>query len=301
MNACIPFLDNTLACPKGEFAAIIGAHPSRGARSPLLWNAVYETLGRACRMLPFDVSSERLPELLAWLDDQPGFVGGAVAVPHKQAVAHWLGAARLDPSAQGILAVNALSRDVQGRLCGANTDGLAAAQVLQAAGLAPTDTVVVFGFGGAARAVVNALRAHVAQVIVITRCAADPQAIALATWMGVELRAPEAATGALERATVLVNGTVLGAAPDHLGASPLPAGFRDRTQQLRLAFDVVYQPADTAFLRAMPDHVVRRGGADMNRLQAVRGFGRAHPDVAEALIATTMARAASTSSTARPA
>jgi shikimate dehydrogenase len=292
VRSTIPFIDNALALPAGEFAVIIGARPSRGARSPRLWNAVYQALGRDCRMLPCDVSAEQLPSLLAWLDEQPAFVGGAVAVPHKQTVAHWLGTERLDPSAQGILAVNALSRDAQGQLRGANTDGLAAAQVLKEAGLSATDRVLVFGFGGAAKALVNALRGHVARVTVATRAFDDAGAVELARWMGVELIAPTASGEALEQATVLVNGTVLGAAPDHLGASPLPADFEHRVRRLKLAFDVVYQPADTAFLNRMPAGIVRRGGARMNLLQAVRGFQLAHPDVAEAFIAPIMTQAA---------
>ncbi|MBT0963461.1 shikimate dehydrogenase family protein [Denitromonas iodatirespirans] len=294
MSATIPFIDNPLALPAGEFAAIIGAHPSQGARSPRLWNAVYRTLGRDCRMLPFDVTGDRLADLLAWLDAHPAFVGGAVAVPHKQAVAHWLGTDRLDPSAQGIVSVNALSRDARGRLHGANTDGLAAAQVLNDAGLSRADTVLVFGFGGAAKAVVNALRPRVARIVVATRACEDEAAVALARWMGVALVAPAACGTALAQATVLVNGTVLGSAPDHLGASPLPPDFAQHAGRVKLAFDVVYQPADTAFLNAMPTGVVCCGGARMNLLQAVRGFQLAHPDVAAAVVDRAMTGALQT-------
>ncbi|KAA3651811.1 MAG: hypothetical protein DWQ11_13515 [Proteobacteria bacterium] len=292
MSTRVPFIDNTLVLPAGEFAAIIGAHPSRGARSPVLWNAVYAALGRSCRMVPFDVAPDRLAEVLAWLDAYPAFVGGAVAVPHKQAVADWLGAARLDPGAQGICAVNALSRDGRGQLRGANTDGLAAAQVLHEAGLAATDTVLVLGFGGAARAVVNAVRQQVARVVVATRRVDDPAAVALSRWMGVELVAPAACGDVLGQATVLINGTVLGSAPEHVDACALPPDFTRHVRQLRLAFDVVYQPADTTFLKAMPAGVVRLGGSRMNLLQAVLGFQRAHPEVAEEVIEPVMSQAA---------
>ena len=292
MSATVPFIDNPLAHPDGPFAAILGAQPSRGARSPRLWDAVYTALGRDWRMLPLDVPAERLADLLAWLDACPGFVGGAVAVPHKQAVAQWLGTARLDASAQGIEAVNALFRDEQGRWRGANTDGLAAAQVLHEGGLTPTDSVLVFGFGGAARAVVNALRGRVARLHVVTRRWEDPATVALARWMGVSLIAPAACGPALEQATVLVNGTVLGSAPAHVGAHPLPTDFTRRARALRLAFDVVYQPADTAFLAAMPEGVTRLGGGRMNLLQAVQGFRLAHPQVTAEQIEAVMTEAA---------
>lgn len=292
MSESIPFINNLLAIPDGKFSAIIGAQPSKGARSPLLWNAVYQALEDDCRMLPLDVSSERLPQLLEWLNNHRAFVGGAVAVPHKQAVAHWLKKERLEASAQGIFAVNSLSRNANGQLHGANTDGLAAAQALKEAGLSSTDTVLVFGFGGAAKAVINTIRSNVAQVMVVTRSFDDSGTMALANWMGIELVAPSQCQAALQQATVVMNGTVLGSAPDHVGASPLPQNFEARISPLKLAFDVVYQPEDTTFLKAMPAGVTRCGGTRMNLLQAVHGFHLAHGKVSIEQIEPIMEQAA---------
>ena len=41
-----------------QYAAIIGQYPSKGARSPKLWNAVFESEKRNCKMLPLDVKKE---------------------------------------------------------------------------------------------------------------------------------------------------------------------------------------------------------------------------------------------------
>jgi shikimate dehydrogenase len=83
---------NPLTYPEGKpFAAILGANPSRGARSPLLWNAAFQAHGVDAEMLPLDVSAEGLIPLLDVLDATPTFIGGAIAVPHKEAVARWLG------------------------------------------------------------------------------------------------------------------------------------------------------------------------------------------------------------------
>ena len=45
------------------FSVIIGSNPSKGARSPLLWNKVYKTENKRIKMLPLDVSKERLEDL----------------------------------------------------------------------------------------------------------------------------------------------------------------------------------------------------------------------------------------------
>ena len=43
-----------------QYAAIIGESPSKGARSPKLWNAVFESEKRNCRMIPLDVKRENI-------------------------------------------------------------------------------------------------------------------------------------------------------------------------------------------------------------------------------------------------
>jgi shikimate dehydrogenase len=223
--------------------------------------------------------------------NDPDFVGGALAVPHKQAIAQWLGNPRLDASAQGILAVNALMRDTTGQLRGANTDGLAAAQVLLEGGLGAEDFVLVFGFGGAAKAVINAIRHQVARVQVVTRSHAELETQTLARWMSIELMAPEAVESVLTEATVIINGTSLGSLPDYVAATPLPPNFADVARHIRIAFDVVYQPAETRFLASMPAGVIRLGGGRMNFLQAVQAFQQVHPEVPADFIKQTMQQA----------
>lgn len=284
----VPFIDNDCVIPDGPFAAIIGANPSRGARSPILWNSVYSTLGWGCRMWPFDVNAGSLSALLTWLAENPNFIGGAIAVPHKQAIADWLGHTQLHASAQGIRAVNALARGPNGDLLGANTDGLAAARVLREIGMSEDDKVLVFGFGATAKAVVNAIRHHVSQVTVVSRSHDNAEAQALARWMSIDLLSPDRAFEASALATVVVNGTLLGSTPQHEHLSPLPSDFTKTARHLKIAFDVVYQPAVTSFLNNMPRGVVRLGGSRMNFLQAVEGFHRAHPEVSTDLIFNSM-------------
>ena len=67
-----------------EFSFIIGANPSKGARSPVLWNKVYKAQGRRTRMLPLDVEEANLEKLIMVLQKELTCLGGAVAVPYKE-------------------------------------------------------------------------------------------------------------------------------------------------------------------------------------------------------------------------
>jgi shikimate dehydrogenase len=82
-------------------------------------------------------------------------VGGAVAVPYKQEICRFLD--ELEDEAEAIGAVNCLYRK-EGRLVGANTDGIAA--LMSVRRLMPElsgAVVVVLGIGGAGRAVATYL------------------------------------------------------------------------------------------------------------------------------------------------
>ena len=41
-----------------QYAAIIGESPSKGARSPKLWNAVFKDCDLNCKMVPLDVNNK---------------------------------------------------------------------------------------------------------------------------------------------------------------------------------------------------------------------------------------------------
>ena len=43
-----------------KYAAIIGERPSKGARSPELWNKAFRSDGKKFKMIPLDVKSENV-------------------------------------------------------------------------------------------------------------------------------------------------------------------------------------------------------------------------------------------------
>ena len=60
----INIIENNIAdTDLDQFCVILGLNPSKGARSPTLWNRVFSSEEKKIKMLPLDVSPERLKEL----------------------------------------------------------------------------------------------------------------------------------------------------------------------------------------------------------------------------------------------
>lgn len=153
MNTAIGCIENkNLELTKTEkYAAILGESPSKGAKSPALWNAAFTKLGLSGLMHPMDVLPENLAAVVDCLRDDGRFVGGAVTMPYKVTILPYLDA--LEPEAENIGAINCIFRDGK-RLVGTNTDGAGALWSLQQKiGRLEGKTVLLLGTGGAGFAV----------------------------------------------------------------------------------------------------------------------------------------------------
>ena len=138
------------------YTSILGESPSKGAKSPLLWNAAFEKLGLPCIMHPMDVAQEKLETVVEHLRDDKRFIGGAVTMPYKISILPYLDSIELEVEIIG--AVNCLYRDGN-RLIGSNTDGAGALWSLQQEIAEPLEgkTVLLLGTGGAGFAVATYL------------------------------------------------------------------------------------------------------------------------------------------------
>lgn len=154
------------------FCAIIGSHPSKGARSPLLWNYVTKKLNLDVQMICLDVDLSNLNELFLELGNDHNFLGGCLAVPHKSSAFKLIKCA--DTITANIEAINNISRD-NGKLIGFNTDGHAALECIK------NDLIknlkgqkcILFGLGGTGQAVLSHLVDAVGasgQITVVTSC-----------------------------------------------------------------------------------------------------------------------------------
>lgn len=111
------------------FAAIIGFSPSKGARSPTLWNKVYKSLKKPIKMISLDCKKQNIKKLFKELQKNKNFIGGAITNPYKTNISNFL---KLNQSQESrfCLSVNCLNRDKNNNLYGYNTDGIAALKTL---------------------------------------------------------------------------------------------------------------------------------------------------------------------------
>lgn len=274
----VTLIDNPLSYPEGKrYAAILGANPSKGARSPILWNAAFQAHGVDARMLALDVSADRLEPLLQTLEADPLFFGGAIAMPHKEAVARWLND-RVTPETQAIGAVNCLFRDDAGKLKGTNTDGEAALKSFEGTfGSLQGKAVLLLGPGGAGRAVSAFFQEAVGsagRLFIAGRSTAAKEFVQSigAYWVDWARRADQ-----LPRVDVLVNCTSLGSGAC-ASESPLTKGQMAALSNHAVVFDVIYQPTPTTLLSiAFARGLQVLDGTAMNLEQAVLAYGYAVP------------------------
>lgn len=243
--------------------ALLG-HPVAHSISPRFQQAALDALGVDARYEAWDVDPADLPVALERLRGA-SMLGANVTIPHKEAVVRLID--RPDALVERMGAANTIIRR-DGQLHATNTDIIGIVNALADAGVeVGGKPVLLLGAGGAARAVVVAMRRAGASYLTIANRTLD-RARAVALLAGDEL-ATDVVTledgdaglrAAAASAAVVINATSLGMAhgpaPD---ASPLPAECFVRGQ---VAFDLVYVPEQTPFLAA-----AQAGGA-----QAVGGL-----------------------------
>ncbi len=137
-------------------AFIIG-HPIAHSKSPTIHQYWLKEAGLDGAYLPLDVAPEKVADFFADLKNGP-YLGGNVTIPHKQVALTLCDA--VTPSAREIGAVNTILVK-EGKTHGSNTDitGFLANLDAKAPGwdhLGPA--AIVLGAGGAARAILVALR-----------------------------------------------------------------------------------------------------------------------------------------------
>jgi shikimate dehydrogenase len=249
--------------------AFVCGHPIAHSRSPMIHGHWLRAHGIDGSYTAVDVSPGDFPAFLRNLAEA-GFAGGNVTIPHKEAA--FAEVARRDAAAEAIGAVNTVWFE-DGRLHGGNTDafGFAANLDAFAPGWDRASAALVLGAGGAARAVIHALKVRgIADIRVVNRTVARARELADHFGAGVSAHGGRATAELSADAGVLVNTTSVGMDGNgDLPADPqwLPAGA--------VVADIVYVPLKTPLLAAAE----KRGltvvdGLGMLLHQAVPGFER---------------------------
>lgn len=208
----------------------------------------------------------------------PDLLGVNVTIPHKQGVIPLLD--KLDPAAARIGAVNCIRFDQEGMSTGFNTDYLAFKEDFldhlrqhnwteQAFGL-PTDddlldsfleetSALILGTGGASLAVREALRSLGIKTTYVSRTPGENR-------FTYEALTPEIIADHL----LIVNTTPLGMAPK---VETFPQIPYEGLGKAHFCYDLVYNPAETAFLRKAREQGAGTGnGMGMLARQAEAGW-----------------------------
>lgn len=261
---------------------VLLGHPVAHSLSPAIHHAAYAALGLPHRYELFDAPDvETLAAACAEL--RGGTIAGAnVTIPWKREALKL--ADRADASASDVGAANVLVRSPTGEIVAYNTDVPALAREIGEQAATPSKGLVL-GSGGAALAAVAALGRLGAREIAVSARRFDAK-ISRDAWPGAEdfgrlgamlVAWPDPDSNELgdfaASADVIVQATsagMHGAGPGSSVSAVVPwARLRRRT----LAYDLVYNPADTDFLRAARAHALpARGGLGMLVGQAAFAF-----------------------------
>jgi shikimate dehydrogenase len=249
----------------------IFGYPVEHTFSPGMHNAAFAKLRMDACYVPFTVNPAQLKDAVSAVAAL-GLCGLNITVPHKEKVL-----ARLDDlseEARLIGAVNTIQIQ-DGKLIGHNTDGRGFIRSLREnAGFNPKGkTVLLIGSGGAARAVGFSLSlAGVRKVIFFDVDAkkADTLARDIRKKTGIDAHsiAVDALAPSAAAADCLINATPLGMKKD----DPLPLK-KEFIQKKHLVCDLVYNPAETALLKAAKERGANRlPGIGMLLYQGVIAF-----------------------------
>jgi shikimate dehydrogenase len=182
----------------------------------------YKEQIKGCRYTAYPIEDIKLlPKLL----EEEQLIGFNVTIPYKEAVIDYLD--ELSPAAQAIGAVNTVHIK-DGKRIGHNTDYLGFQQSL----CQQHEKALILGTGGAAKAIVYALEEMGTTVSLVSRKNGD-------------LLYEELTEAVFKEHSLIVNCTPLGTYPE---VHQLPSLPYEHIGTQHLLYDLVYNPAKTAFL-----------------------------------------------------
>lgn len=229
---------------EARLAGVVG-WPVSHSLSPRLHGYWLRHYGIDGAYLPLAVRPEAFASALRALADL-GFRGVNVTLPHKEAALAVCDEA--DGAARRIGAVNTIVIS-EGKLYGANSDAFGFLENLKEGApdwRADRAPAVVFGAGGAARAVVAALvDAGVAEVRLVNRTLTKAESLADAIGGPIRIHMWEERAALLEGSGLVVNATTLGMT----GQPPLEIDL-DALPADAVVSDIVYVPLETPLLAA---------------------------------------------------
>ena len=251
-------------------AAVIG-HPVNHSRSPRMHNFWLAHFGLEGYYIPLDIDPKKFERNIRNLPEL-GLVGANITIPYKEKVLKI--ADKISDRAALIGAANTLTFLPNGGIYADNTDGYGFLQNIKSKykdWSARDGITVVFGAGGASRAILAALIEDGASDIILanrTRSRADQ----LRSELGAKIKVVEwmKIQNYLSEASTIINTTSLGM----VGKTDLPIPL-NALKKNTLVTDIVYTPIETHLLATAAKMGCRTvDGLGMLIHQAIPGFER---------------------------
>lgn len=255
---------------------LLFGNPVAHSLSPLMHNtaADYHNINTTYHAVRLE--QNELSTLAAHLNDT-SFKGANITIPYKQVLMDYMD--RFDDTASEIGAINTIVKEPY-TLVGYNTDSYGFAVPLEPfAEELEESRAVVFGTGGATKAIIHALnKLHLSEIVLISR---NPSAkTGFEEQERIRVEGYDAWTIFAEEASLVVNATPIGMSPKSDKAPIL----EDEKEVLsgKVCYDIVYSPLKTKFLSLAEEAGARTiGGLDMLLHQGSRSFelwtGKAFP------------------------
>lgn len=251
-------------------AAVIG-HPVNHSRSPRMHNFWLAHFGLEGYYIPLDIDPKKFERSIRNLPEL-GLVGANITIPYKEKVLKI--ADKISDRAALVGAANTLTFLQNGGIYADNTDGYGFLQNIKSKykdWSAREGITVVFGAGGASRAILAALIEDGASDIILanrTRSRADQ----LRSELGAKIKVVEwmKIQNYLSEASTIINTTSLGM----VGKTDLPIPL-NALKKNTLVTDIVYTPIETHLLATAAKMGCRTvDGLGMLIHQAIPGFER---------------------------
>lgn len=246
---------------------LLFGHPVGHSWSPMMHNVALDYHGIEAEYHAINLQKNELAALAPFLNDD-NFLGANVTIPYKQIIMQYVD--HVDQTAETIGAINTVVKQ-NFRLTGYNTDFYGFLEPLHEFEFALAGNgAIIFGTGGAARAITVALIDFgVERIYLVSRNPAkinsfndfeQAQIISYDNW-----------TSFVDETTLIVNATPLGMHPK-VNESPV----RDAEIQWladHICYDIVYNPTKTLFLKQAEKAGAKTiGGIEMLIHQASRSF-----------------------------
>ena len=220
------------------------------------FNEKFKAEGIDAEYLNFEIPS--INDFMEVIESNPDLKGLNVTIPYKEQVINYLD--ELAPDARQIGAVNVIQiiRQPKGKvkLVGHNSDVIGFTQSIELLLKPHHQKALVLGTGGASKAVFHGLKSLGIEPTYVSRTPKDP------SYLTYSQLTPEVMAGH----TVIVNTTPLGMYPKTDTCPDIPYELLTTDH---LLYDVVYNPAETLFMkRGQAQGATVKNGLEMLLLQA---------------------------------